>query len=217
MPARERSDYQARRRAFEALAELGRELRLARLQHDLSQAEAGAVLGVSHMTWSRMERGEATSVSVVMLARAMSVVGLDLALRAYPGGTPLRDAAHLSLLGRLRERLGPGVRWATEVPFPVPGDLRAWDAVMSIGAERVGVEAETRVRDVQALERRLALKERDGGVDHLVLLLADTRHHRMLLASGSAGLRVRFPVDGRACLASLAASRAPAGNAIVLL
>jgi transcriptional regulator with XRE-family HTH domain len=217
MPGRERSDDRARRRTQESLAGLGQELRRARLAHDLSQREVARTIGASHSTWGRLERGRAPGVSAMTLARALSVVGLELSLRAYPTGQPLRDVAHLELLGRLRALLGEGVRWAPEVPLPTPGDLRAWDGLISIERIRVGVEAETRVRDVQAQERRLALKHRDGRVDHVILLLADTRHHRRVLADHAAHLAAAFPVPGRLCVQRLAASRDPGGSSIVLL
>jgi hypothetical protein len=41
-----------------------------------------------------------------------------------------------------------------------------------IAGLRIGVEAETRARDRQELQRRVALKRRDGGVDRVILLLA---------------------------------------------
>ena len=83
--------------------------------------------------------------------------------------------AHIALLRRLQSALGPRVGWRTEVPLPGGGDRRAWDALIGVGATRIGVETETRARDAQSLQRRLALKKRDGGVDHVILLLADTR------------------------------------------
>jgi transcriptional regulator with XRE-family HTH domain len=196
---------------------LGRELREARLNRGLSQAVAGRAIDVSASTWSRFERGAATGVSVVDLARALAVVGLDLGVRAYPGGQPVRDHAHLALLARLRRSLGPGARWHTEVPLPLPGDHRAWDALIVIERVRIGVEAETRVRDLQELERRLALKHRDGAVDHVILLLAATRHNRLLVREQGERLLASFPVAGRAALERLAMPADPGGSAIILL
>jgi hypothetical protein len=103
------------------------------------------------------------------------------------------------------------------VPLPFGGDRRAWDALISIDIVRSGVDAETHVRDPQAQERRLALKRRDGGVDHVILLLSDMRHHRGLLAVHGRRLVEAFPVAGRACLRDLAVPRDPGGSAIVLL
>lgn len=145
------------------------------------------------------------------------VVGLDLSVRAYPGGRVVRDRAHLELLERLRVRLGPGARWRTEVLLPTAGDQRAWDALVLVSGARVGVEAETRARDSQALQRRLAVKRRDGGVDHLILLLANTRHNRAFMRVAGHGFMADFPIPGKDALARLEAGRDPLGSAIILL
>lgn len=217
MAAHEKHVDRAERAARRALSELGRELRLARLDHDLSQAASGRSAGISHATWSRIERGIATGVSVVDLARVLAVVGLDLHVRSYPGGAVLRDEAHVRLLERLRQLLGPGVRWATEVPLPNAGDRRSWDALVRVAGVRVGIEAETRARDSQELRRRLAGKRRDGGVDHVILLLADTRHNRAFLRAVGSDFREAFPIAGTTATQRLAAGRDPGGSAIVML
>ena len=217
MGAHEKRVDQAERQALRALTDLGRELRGARLNHDLSQAAAGEAAGLSHATWSRIERGAAPGLSVVDLARSLSVVGLDLHFRAYPGGSVLRDDAHVRLLERLRACLGPGARWATEVPLPNPGDRRAWDALITIDDTRIGVEAETRARDSQELQRRVQSKRRDGGVDHVILLLARTRHNRAFLRAAGDGFCSAFPLDTRTALTRLAVPSDIGGSAIVLL
>lgn len=187
MAGQERRDDQARRAARRSLISLGAEIRQARLELDLSQAVAAASIGKSASSWSRLERGAAQLLPLIDLMRAAAVVGLAVDVRAFPTGSSLRDRAHLELLERLRAHLAGGVGWATEVPLPNPGDQRAWDALIRVARTRVGVEAETRVRDAQALQRKLMLKRRDGGVDHVILLLADTRHNRTFLRSAGAG------------------------------
>lgn len=73
------------------------------------------------------------------------------------------------------------------------------------------------MRDVQALLRRLALKQRDGDVEGGVLLvLNDSRHHRELLQWHGAILREAFPIGAREALARLSRGQAP-GSAIVLI
>ena len=141
-------------------------------------------LGVAPSTVSRIERGLHPEVSVLALARCASVVGLDLTVKLFPGGQPLRDQAHVRLLLGLRGQLHPGLRWATEVPVRAVDsrDLRAWDAAISGRSWEVGVEAETAPRDGQALTRRLNLKLRDGDIDGLILLLPATRATRTFLA-----------------------------------
>jgi transcriptional regulator with XRE-family HTH domain len=200
-----------------AIAELGEELRRARVAAGLSQGEVGRALGTSHATVGRIERGAQPGISIVLLSRALAVVGLRLGARAFPDGSPLRDQAHAALLEQLRVRLHPSLNWATEVPFPNLGDRRAWDAVIGIVRSRIGVEAETRARDGQELERRLALKRRDGGVDATILLLSDTRNNRAFVKERRASLADSFPISQAAALAALSAGRAMDGNAIILL
>lgn len=217
MAAHEKHTARAERSARRTLAEVGRELRLARLNHDLSQRTAAAAAGVSHTTFGRLERGEANGIAVSDLARILSVVGLDLSLRAFPAGSPLRDKAHVLLLETFRRQLGRYVRWNTEVPFPNAGDRRSWDGLAVIRSIRVGVEAETRARDSQELQRRINGKRKDGAVDRVILLLADTRHNRAFLRAAGEGFHADFPVDGRTALARLGRPQDPGGNAIVLL
>ena len=83
--------------------------------------------------------------------------------------------------------------WRTEVPLLIPGDLRAWDATIARTGFVIGVEAETRLRDLQAAARRTNLKQRDGELDHVILLVADTRANRLALRLGAADLGGSVP------------------------
>ena len=71
-------------------------------------------------------------------------------------------------------------------------------------------EAETRIGDLQALERRVNAKQRDLRLTTVLLLAADTRHNRRVIAD-YAQLRSRFPVSTRAALTALAHGREPGG------
>ena len=97
------------------------------------------------------------------------------------------------------------------------GDRRAWDGLARASDVRVGVEAETRARDAQALKRRLELKQRDGAVERVVLLLADTRHNRSFLRAVGRDFLDAFPIPGAVALERLARGRDTGGNSIVLL
>ncbi len=130
--------------------------------------------------FGRLERSE-TQLNLDQLCRAAAAVGLRASVRLFPDGDPVRDAGQLALLARLRARLPTGTTWQTEVPLPIPGDRRSWDAVVTLGNQRMACEAETRPRDVQALERRIALKSRDGGIDVVILVMSDTAGNRRLL------------------------------------
>ena len=217
MAATDRRIDRAVRASELARQRLGAEIRQARIEHDISQEAAARGAGLAQSSWSRLERGITRTVALEDLYRAAAAVGLVLKTSIYPGGEPLRDAPQLALLERLRARLPHDAGWATEVPLPNAGDQRAWDALNRLGQRRVGVEAETRGRDAQALQRKLTLKRRDGGVDHVILLMADTRHNRSFLRAAGSGFRQDFPLPGRIALARLEAGVDPGGSAIILL
>ncbi|MFI5255091.1 MAG: helix-turn-helix domain-containing protein [Candidatus Limnocylindrales bacterium] len=199
------------------LGDVCAELREARTGAGLSQADIGEAVRMSRAKVGRLERAEQESVSVVDVARLAAVLGLDLSTRLYPGGVPLRDAAQVALLERLRRRLHPSLAWRLEVPIPIPGDQRAWDALIRGDGWRAGVEAESRLRDAQATARRAALKARDSEVEHVVLLLADTRHNRAALALAREALRDGFPLDTRALSMAFEAGRDPGAGGIIVL
>jgi hypothetical protein len=220
MGTRERPSDRGRRRAREALRRLGQDHRLARIGAGLSLREAGTASATSHQQLLRFERKDLDRVSIPELGAWCAVVGLDLAIRAYPGGDPIRDRPQRALLERLRSRLHSSLRWRTEVPLGIQGDLRAWDAEIR-GQDpspwRARVDAETGIPDVQALERRINLKARDDPNGHVVLLISDTRANRTTLRAMREGMRDRFPLDSRAILVALRDGRDPGDSGIVIL
>jgi hypothetical protein len=88
--------------------------------------------------------------------------------------------------------------------------------MVRLGSTRIGIEAETRIRDGQALLRKLALKRRDGGVDRLVLVVSDTRNNRDAVRLLEAELRAAFPLHGRVGMARLTAGKDPGGDFLIL-
>jgi transcriptional regulator with XRE-family HTH domain len=201
----------------------GEEFKRARTGSGLSQLAVAEAVGISRPTYGRLERGIASGVPVERIAAIASVLGLEASLRLFPNGDPIHDRAHVALLERLHARCHRSLVWRTEVPLPVAGDLRAWDALIrgthpvTANQWRVGVEAETRPNDVQALDRRLALKERDGGADWTILLLLASRHNRSLLAAHGSVIRTRFPLEGRRALELLGAGAPLGSNALIVL
>ena len=198
--------------------EIGREIGLARSHAGLSQDAAGGSGGISGSQFGRIERAELRGVSVEQWCRATAAVGLRLHVRAYPGGDPLRDAPQTRLLGRFRGRLDPAIPVRAEVPLHGQSDLRAWDAVLDLPGERDAVEAETRIRDGQAMWRRVSLKRRDDPtISHLFLLVADTPANRRAIAEIRELLRADLPLETRSILAALAKGRCPGAGGIVFL
>ena len=217
MPPRERRQTDASRRAAGALMRIGEELRNARLQHGLTQERVGAAVGTSRSRVSRIERGLAPALSVAAAIALCAAVGLELSVKAYPGGQPVRDSSHLALIAELRRLVPPTVTWQFERPLPIARDQRAWDVVLGCADGQVAVEVETRPKDLQALLRRLSLKQRDDpSVDAVVLLLADTRHNRSLVRHWPDEIAARYPMQSTGVRAALADGRIP-GNGVLLL
>jgi transcriptional regulator with XRE-family HTH domain len=218
MPPRERRSDIARRRTRETLLRLGSELRGARLQHGLSQARVGAAAGISRSQVSRIERGLVPELSFVAAALLLASVGLDLSIRAYPAGQPVRDSGHLALMERLKRVVAPTATWQFERPLPMPGDQRAWDVSLALDGGIAAVELETRPRDVQALLRRLSLKRRDDPtVDRIVLVMSNTRHNRALLREVRDLILADFPGSPAQTLDALAHGRLPDANGVILM
>jgi transcriptional regulator with XRE-family HTH domain len=191
---------------------------MARLAAGLSSRAVGALAGISHVQVIRIERGQAPHVDIETLGKLAGVVGHELSLRIHPIGPPVRDKAHIALLERFAARLGPDVTWRTEVPIPLPGDLRNADGVATVTTNDFDaiVEAETRLHDVQETERKLRAKQRDLGTTRAILLVADTRHNRRVIAAVP-DLQRQFPVGTRSCLAALKAGRDPGADCLVIL
>lgn len=196
---------------------VGEELRRARRGAGLSQRVVGRASGLSHSTVSRIESAALPNASIAELARLGAVVGLQVSVRTYPGGDPLRDAGHLKLLARFRKQISAQLSWQTEVPLPIEGDRRAWDAVIRGPGFRIGVEAETRVVDTQAIARKVSLKRRDGGVDHVVLVLAATATNRASATALTSAFDGQSRLDARTILDALARGTDPGGSGIVIL
>jgi transcriptional regulator with XRE-family HTH domain len=197
--------------------EIGREIRESRTVAGVSLLTAGAAVGMSHSQLGRIERAELTNVTVDQLCRACAAVGFKLVVRAFPDGDPVRDSAQLALIGRFRDRLPAGTSVTAEAPLPAAGDRRAWDLLLGLDPVPTAVEAESRLRDVQAVQRRIALKQRDGGIERVILLVNDTAFNRRVLALHREDLRVAFPLSGRDVLAAVVNGRSPAANGLVAL
>jgi transcriptional regulator with XRE-family HTH domain len=193
--------------------------REARTAAGLSHQAVSEAIGTSRTTIWRLERGDIRHSDTDLLGAYLAVLGLELSLRAYPVADPLRDSGQRAVLERLHQELHERLRWRLEVPFPIRGDLRAWDAEIRPpdNGWKLRVEAEARFTDGQAVERRLALKLRDGGPGHLALLLPDTRLNRAALERVRGELRSLLPLDGRRILAALRAGEDPGGSGIVVL
>ena len=216
MPTKDSPRLRGARRARSLLQRFGHEARLARIDAAVSLRTVAAAAGISHTHLWRIERGETPHVDIDVLARVAEVIGCELSLGLHPDAAPVRDKAHIALLGRLRDRLHPRLRWRSEVPMPLPGDRRSADAVITGATFTALVEAETRLGDVQAVERRISAKARDLRADRSILLVLDSRHDRAAIRS-LPELSERFPVSTRQAMAALARGDDPGGDCLIVL
>jgi transcriptional regulator with XRE-family HTH domain len=223
MSTSERAVDRARRIARTDRLRAGADIRDARVAAGLSLASVGRSARLSPSQVSRIERGMAPGVSVDRLAVLGSLVGLDVRLRAYPGGDPLRDAGQQRVLDRLVLRLATGSRLRREVTLGIDGDLRAWDGHIDplVGADGMpvglAVEVETRITDGQAFLRRLDRKMRDAGIDSVLVVVGDTPSNRAAVNAMQILGGPTFPIGARAALSALAAGRHPGGSALIFL
>jgi hypothetical protein len=65
--------------------------------------------------------------------------------------------------------------------------------------------------------RRIHLKERDSGVNGVILVLPDTRQSRLFRHHFADLLAADFPVPGRRSLELLGAAADPGGSSVVVL
>jgi hypothetical protein len=176
----------------------------------------------------RIERSRLGSASVVQLARVGSVVGLDVRVRAYPGPSPIRDAGQVVLMRRFAEHLHERIRMRVEVPIggldpdardEAARELRAWDAVLTGWLDRddppLPTEFDSRLYDFQGQVRRLQLKRRDDGAEHVLWVVAGTHANRRAIREAVTLFEEAFPVPARVALRALANGRHPGGSALV--
>ncbi len=187
---------------------------MARVGSGLSLRAVADACGTSHQQVLRFEQGQLGRVAIADLGAWFAVVGMDLVIRAYPAGDPIRDSGQQRLLQRLRVGIHVDLTWTTEVVLPIHGDQRAWDAVIRGRGWWIAVEAETVLDDLQALERRIARKVRDGGSPQVLLLISDTRRNRQAIAAAPSAF-IGYDRDARSVLALLSAGRDPDRSALV--
>ena len=173
------------------LTEIGDGFLEKRTSLNLSQDHVAASARMDRLRYGRIERGDLPATLPELNAIA-AVLGLELSVRLYPGGTPVRDAGQATKLGRFLEHARAPLWFKVEVGLPMREgafEHRAWDAVLFGHGERTACELEMRLRDVQAMRRRHDLKRRDDPTEHFLLLIADTRANRRAVAEFATLLR----------------------------
>jgi transcriptional regulator with XRE-family HTH domain len=201
-----------------AVADLAADLRSTRLARGLTQQVVADAAGFSRSYVGRLERNEVARPGLEHLASLAAALGLRLRIAAYPEGEAIRDRVQLRLIDALHGRLRGSVAWRTEVPLPIAGDRRAWDAVAIADDGWTAIEAISRLGAVDATLRTTNQKQRDDPrIARVVLLVADTPRNRSALRLAHATIRAEFPLDTRAVIGALESGRCPPLSGIVLM
>jgi hypothetical protein len=176
------------------------------------------MLGWSQAKVSAFERlARIDLITFADVAAVAAVLGLELGANLYPAGEPIRDKGHQAVIGRFRAILNSAWRVAAEVPLPTPGDRRAWDLLLRLPGQLVGVEVETRLRDIQAFVRRIRERELEGGADQIVIVLAESAINRRLLPMLLEALGPRYETPPRRLLNALREGKTLPGSGVVLI
>jgi transcriptional regulator with XRE-family HTH domain len=221
MATKETRLLRGRRRGQMLAARAVRELRDARLLAGLSLSAVADAVDIDQSNLWRFEAGSLTDLGIVRLSEIASVLGYEVSVGLHPIGDPLRDKGQLACGRRFDALLNERWRVTDETLLPGAGEQRAWDKLLRLmdATPRylVGVDIESRVWDVQAIVRRTRQRERDGQVDHILIVLAGTAHNRRVADELRNGLGVDYQAGARSLLAGLRRGERLVGPGVVLV
>jgi hypothetical protein len=151
---------------------------------------------VAQSTVRRIERGD-PGVQLDTLVAVGSVLGLDVVVRAYPGGRlQLRDSGQL----RIASSLGAiaHARWRPRFEVPAGEHGQAADVVLYGPDEVLHLEIERALVDFQAQLRaattkRAYLAANDSRPVRLVIVVEDARRNRLVTAEHNSVIRAALP------------------------
>ena len=207
---------EGRRRSGYIAHRIGVALSESRRACGISQAAAGDRAGISQSTWSRIERGIVTSISLETLCACAAAVETQLAgfIEARPGADLPRDIEHLRRQ-ELVIALASGGGWHASPEHAIDPDARRSRAIdvrleRKSRSEHAVVEILDLMSDggdamrglsdkVAAVQRSIDDGERAAGL----LVLRATARNRAIVASLRAVFANRFPASSAAWLSAL--------------
>lgn len=190
-----------RGRANELMAELAKEVRLARATLGMSRRQVARLAGISSSTLASVEAGKA-SVQVDTVASVCAAVGLRLWARAYPAKAPsLRDTGQLELVMAVTGQAHTAWRSAMEHVVDAKSG-RAADLILFGPEEIQHQEFERVLVDWQGQLRSGRVKQELFAEMHqrpvrFVLVVEDTRHNRAILEPHMGSIRAELPAGSR--------------------
>ncbi len=203
------------------IARILREARDLRTAAGLTHSEIAQSLGIARSGMTRLEAGKFDDLGIIRLSEIASVLGYEVSLGLHPIGDPVRDKGQLACGRRFAALLSDRWRVTDETLLPGAGEQRAWDKLLRLVDTTprylVGVDIESRVWDVQAMVRRTRARERDGQVDHILVVLADTAHNRRVADELRSALGPAYATGPRRLFAGLRAGERLVGSGVVLV
>lgn len=205
--ARAEPPYAARARLERQLQRLGTDIRTARVSDGLSQAAVATRARVSQASVARLEAGD-PRLSVTLVGSVISVLGLDLSIRAYPGqGVRLRDSGQIVLAEVIQAAAHSSWRVLLEEPIGGPSGQAA-DMLLLGPASGIHIEIESVLVDLQAQLRKGHIK-RDGLEQRFeltlafVLALGESERNRNAVRATANVTRAALPASSREVMTSL--------------
>jgi hypothetical protein len=170
---------------------------------------------------TRLERGSFDDLGITRLSEIASVLGYEVSVGLHPIGDPVRDKGQLACGRRFGALLSDRWRVTDETLLPGAGEQRAWDKLLRLtdAAPRyqVGADIESRVWDIQAIVRRTRARERDGQVDHILIVLADSAHNRRIADELRRALGADYATGSPRIMAALRKGERLSGSGVVLV
>jgi hypothetical protein len=198
-----------------------KELEQKRVEATISQGLLASARGTSQSSMARVLTNQRADIGLIELSEVASVLGMELFVRVYPIGDPVRDKGQLAA-GRRFDACLSG-RWLVmdEAPVAGPGDERSWDKSLRLKDAQpthvVGVDIESRVHDIQAIVRRTRLRERDGRADAILIVLSDTAHNRRIVDDLRHSLGESYATPPRVIMRALREGSQLLGSGVVLI
>ena len=221
MSLRVQPAHAGRQRAQLLRAQIGRELRIARLAVGLTQRAVGKRAGLSQSAISQIERAT-RGFAIGAYSRAVAAVGHELSVRVFPkSSVSLRDRGQLELAQRIVAAVSPSWECRLEVPVS-PDGLRAADLLCSGANELCMVEIFRSMADLQAQLRPAQLKRETLASRHsrpvrLIIAVPDTASSRRALRELARLLERTMPVRSAEIWAALRAGRVIGGDGIAFV
>ena len=218
--SRESRLIRGRRRGLALASRTLQELRERRQVLGISQPFLARELNYSQPWLWRLEALQ-VQATVVDLAEIASLLGLELSITLHEIGDPIRDKGQQALGSRFDVIPSPLWQSTAETLLPNPGDRRSWDRLLRLTtSERrhlVGVDLESRIRDVQALVRRTRFRERDGHVDVILIVLSNSATNTHLVGQLRDALGSEYGTSPRAILSALRRGVPLPGSGVILV